>query len=285
MKDATDYLLQISFDSAHPSAEDVVQSRLFLTASTGSTTMDVAGTTTVSAYFDTAEDRDEAGALFRDAEGVELFSTERKREDWLDLYQQSLEPLFIGERFVIVPDPVLLPRDGERLTIVVPQEQAFGTGSHETTALCIEVLEILDVAGRRGLDIGSGSGILALAMLRLGAAKAIAFDNDPDAYGALRDNRIRNDVPDEAMPLFIGSVEALRGGTFDVLTMNIIPEVIVPLLEDVVTHMAEDARLVLSGILIVKSEDVVRAAAEHGLRLVAKRERGEWWAGVFGVGD
>jgi ribosomal protein L11 methyltransferase len=167
------------------------------------------------------------------------------------------------------------------LTIIVPQEQAFGTGSHETTSLCIEILEGLELRGKRGLDVGAGSGILALAMHRLGSRYVVAFDNDTDAYGALRDNRIRNGVDETAMPLFIGSVEALRGGQFDVVTMNIIPEVILPLLGDVVVRLAEDARLLLSGILIVKRDDVVQAAHTHGLELVSERMKGEWWAGVF----
>ena len=263
-----DYLLEIQSDD-----DELVQSRLFLTASTGSTS---ANGTTI-AYFDTAEDRDAAARVFGD---LSTRAFEAERLDWLEKYQQSLEPLHIGKRFVIVPDPSLLPADAD-LSIVVPQEQAFGTGSHETTSLCIAILETLDVAGKRGLDIGAGSGILALAMHRLGAAKAIAFDNDTDAYGALRDNRIRNGVPEAAMPLFIGSVEALRGGAFDVVTMNIIPEVILPLLPDVVPRLAGDARLVLSGILLVKRDDVVNAARTHGLTLVDERERGEWWAGVF----
>lgn len=276
-----DFLLDLSFDARAMDLDETVQAILFLTASTGSSSVEVNGTTTITAYFDSEAERDEAHALFSSTEGVELHRHERERLDWLERYQQSLEPLFIGQRFVVVPDPTLLPSDGERLTIVVPQEQAFGTGSHETTALCIEVLETLPVTGRRALDIGAGSGILALAACRLGAAKAIAFDNDVDAYGALRDNRVRNKVPDERMPLFIGSLEALRAGQFDLLTMNIIPEVILPLLGDVVPRMTPDARLVLSGILIVKRDDVIRGAATHGLHLIEERERGEWWAGVF----
>ena len=261
-----DYILSIEIAGD----EELVQSRLFLTNSTGSTTV---GEHTIEAYFDSAADRAAAAEMLGD---FPLQMLERTREDWLQKYQQSLEPLHIGRRFVIVPDPDMAP-----LTIIVPQEQAFGTGSHETTSLCIEILESLDVKGKRGLDIGAGSGILALAMHRLGAAKAIAFDNDNDAYGALRDNRIRNGVPDAAMPLFIGSVEALRGGTFDVVTMNIIPEVIVPLLGDVVPRLAPEARLILSGILVVRREFVIDAAATHGLELVHEREKGEWWAGVF----
>lgn len=254
--------------------EETLLTRLYLTASTGATvTADV-----VEAYFDTAEERDAAA---RELADLSPRSIERDRVDWLEHYQQSLTAMEIGKRFLVAPDAALL-HGFSGLTLVVPQEQAFGTGSHETTALCIETLETLDLGGRRGLDIGSGSGILAMAMLRLGAAKAIAFDNDPDAFGALRDNRMRNHIAEEAMPLFIGSVEALRGGTFDVLTMNIIPEVIIPLLSGVVGHMAAGARLVLSGILVAKRDEVVAAAAGHGLALLSERSKGEWWAGSFG---
>jgi ribosomal protein L11 methyltransferase len=276
-----DFILEISFDAGDAALEELLQSRLFLSASTGSTSHEANGTSTIAAYFDSPEERDQTADALREIDGVELHATERERVDWLDLYQQSLTPLFIGARFVIAPDASLFPADTDRYTIVVPQEQAFGTGSHETTWLCIELLESMHVAGKRGLDIGAGSGILALAMHRLGARWVIAFDNDTDAYGALRDNRIRNGVTESSMPLFIGSVEALRGGTFDFVTMNIIPEIILPLLGDVVPRLAEGAMLILSGILIVKRDDVVAAAQTHGLPLVTERMKGEWWAGVF----
>lgn len=260
-----DYILEITGD------EELIHARLYLTAFTGSTSSDG----TIEAYFDRAEDRAAAAELLGE---FGLRAIERERVDWLERYEQSLEPMVIGERFVVAPDASLLPRDGERLTIVVPQEQAFGTGSHETTSLCIEMLESLELRDRRGLDVGSGSGILAIAMLKLGASKVIAFDNDVDAYGALRDNTMRNDVD---LEVFIGSIEALRGGAFDVLTMNIIPEVILPLLPDIVSRMAGGALLILSGILVVKRDVVTDGALAHGLELVREREKGEWWAGVF----
>jgi ribosomal protein L11 methyltransferase len=264
-----DYIVQLTGD------EDTIQARLYLAGSSGSTTVG----DLVEAYFDSAGERDAAMEALWD---LHPRAVDRERVDWLEHYQQSLVAMEIGERFVVAPDASLL-RDSSRLAIVVPQEQAFGTGSHETTSLCIETLESLALHGRRGLDIGSGSGILAIAMVRLGASKAIAFDNDPDAYGALRDNRMRNGVPDSAMPVFIGSVEALRNGAFDVVTMNIIPEVILPLLGDVVVRLAHDARLILSGILVVKRDEVVAAAATHGLALLGERSKGEWWAGLFGL--
>ncbi len=258
-----DYILAIDDDGE-------VEARLYLTGTTGWTTDEV-----IEAYFETAEDRDAAALALTD---LNPRFVNRERVDWLEHYQQSLTAMNIGERFIVAPDASLL-RDANRMTIVVPQEQAFGTGSHETTALCIETLESLDVQGKRGLDIGAGSGILAIAMLRLGARKAIAFDNDPDAYAALRENRTRNGIDENAMPLFIGSIEALRGGAFDVITMNIIPEVILPLLPAVVKRVG--GPLILSGILVVKREEVVAAAAQQGLQLKSEREKGEWWAGCF----
>ena len=273
-----DFILDVSFAARDLALEDLVQSRLFLTQSTGSSSSEANGTSVVSAYFDSAHDRDAAEAELRDIQGIEIHATERERIDWLEHYQQSLEPLFIGEHFVVAPDASLIPSDTERHALVIPQEQAFGTGSHETTSLCIEILETMDLAGKRGLDIGAGSGILALAMCRLGAQHVIAFDNDLDAFAALRENRARNGVEPERMPLFIGGV-ALRGGAFDIVTMNIIPEVIIPLLGEVKKHVG--GSLILSGILVVKRDDVVAACTSHGLVLVEERSKGEWWAGVF----
>jgi ribosomal protein L11 methyltransferase len=274
-----DFILDISFDAADTALEELVQSRLYLTRSTGSSSAEVNGTTTIAAYFDSVEERDEAAREFGDIDGLELHATNRERIDWLDRYQQSLEPLFIGEYFIVAPDASLIPRDTTRHALVVPQEQAFGTGSHETTSLCIEIVETLDVAGKRALDIGAGSGILALAMCRLGADHVIAFDNDVDAFAALRDNRVRNGIDAARMPIFIGGLEALRGGAFDIVTMNIIPEVIIPLLGRVKRHVR--GSLILSGILMIKRDDVVRACAEHGFEVVEERRKGEWWAGRF----
>lgn len=256
-----------------------MQSRLFLTASLGSTSSDGNGTTTVSAYFGSAGDRDAACAVLRELP-VALSESDRDPVDWLQQYEQSLHAIEIGESFIVAPDRALL-QDSPRIPIVVPQEQAFGTGSHETTALCMTLLETIEIRGRRGLDIGSGSGILAIAASRLGAAKVIAFDNDLDAYAALRDNRQRNDVAPDRMPLFIGGMEAFRGGAFDFVLMNIIPEVIIPLLPQVVERMGDAARLIVSGILLERRDDVMRAAGGVRLTVEDEKSRGEWWAALF----
>lgn len=267
-----DFILEIRYDTADSALDEMIQSRLFVTSSSGSSGVEGG----IEAYFDSAAERDAAREALAGLP-VALRAIERERVDWLERYQQSLEPLFIGERFVVAPDASLIPPDSARLPLVVPQEQAFGTGSHETTALCIELLETLPLAGKTGLDVGSGSGILALAMLRLGAARAIAFDNDPDAFAALDENRGRNAVEPARMPVFIGTVAALRGGTFDVVTMNILPEVIIDVLPEAVRHMRE--AMIVSGILTERRDEVVAAAAANGLKLARGTTRGEWWAG------
>jgi ribosomal protein L11 methyltransferase len=275
-----DYILEILFETSDAALEEQVQSRLFLTPSTGSSSDDNG----VYAYFDDLLSRDTALASMRDLP-VELRTTDRERVDWLDLYQQSLEPMEIGERFIVAPDASLIPAGSERLSLVIPQEQAFGTGSHETTSMCIELLETLDCDGKRGLDVGAGSGILALAMLRLGASKVVAFDNDGDTFAALRENRERNRIAAEQMPLFIGGLGALAGGTFDIITMNILPDVILPLLPHIVPRMASRARLILSGILVTRADEIVASAERASLEVVSAKEKGEWWSGVVGRRD
>lgn len=275
-----EFILEISYDTSDRDADELVQSALFVTPSRGSSLHEKDGRTVVTAWFDGAEERDAARAAFHGL-AVEIHAFDRDPVNWLERYQQSLRAIEIGRRFIVAPASPLIPEGTGRLSLVVPQEQAFGTGSHETTALCLELLEQTAVENRRGLDVGSGSGILALGMIRLGAAKAIAFDNDPDAYAALRENRLRNGVAEARMPVFIGSVEALRAGRFDVVTMNILPDVIVVLLPDVLPRLAPGARLIVSGVLVERRGDVVAAAGRHGLRVDGERVRGEWWAAAL----
>lgn len=268
----TDFVLEISY-AADPELDEQVQSELFLSQSTGSSSFDRDGETIVSAYFDSQDARAAAMESLR-ALRVRLRADDRAHVDWLERYQQSLQPILIGQRFIVAPDARLIT-DSNRLRIIVPQEQAFGTGSHETTSLCIEMLESIDMRGQRGLDIGAGSGILAIAMLRLGASHVVAFDNDVDAYGPLRENAQRNDVK---FATFIGSVEALRAGMFDIITMNILPDVIIALIDEVMPHAAGE--ILLSGILTERRDDVIRAVPAQ---LKEERTKGEWWCGRFGV--
>ncbi|HEY0590457.1 MAG TPA: 50S ribosomal protein L11 methyltransferase [Thermoanaerobaculia bacterium] len=275
------YVLDITYPPGRADLEDRVEGVLFLTFSLGSEIGEREGLTRVACWFKTAEQRDEARAMLADLEGVELESSEREPEDWLALYRQSLEPLFIGTRFVVAPAPELIPAETDRIGIVIPQERAFGTGSHESTALCLAMLERADLDGKRGLDIGTGSAILAIAMARLGARKVVAFDNDLETWEVAPKNLERNGVDPRTLALFVGGIDALRPRpSFDVVTMNILPHVIIPVLPDVARTLAPGGRLILSGILVSQRGEVVGAAEAAGLRLVDESEKGEWWCGV-----
>jgi len=257
----TDFLLLISYP---PELEEVVFGRLFLTRSRGNVLGEV-----LSAYFENAADRDAAADSLRDLP-VTLRLEEREPVDWLANYHQSLTSLFIGNSFEVAPEASLLKSERPH-RLVVPQAQAFGTGSHASTALCIELLEEIDLRGTRALDIGCGTGILAFAMLQLGARKVVGFDIDRDTIGAMDDNRRKNQTP---AALFIGTLDALRPARFDVVTMNILPEVIVPMLPRVREYVA--GSLILSGILRSQRDAVIQS-----WQPASERESGEWWAGRF----
>lgn len=259
-----------------------IEAALYLLDCSGSVISVRDGRTILSAYFPDAATRESAQAhLVGEIPSLHAGNLDPERVDWLRLYQQSLVAIPVGTRFLVAPDPLLLNEPGGRIPLVVPQERAFGTGSHPTTSMCLELLETLADGRHRGLDIGTGSGILAIGMRKLGVAQVFAFDNDPDALGVLTDNLRRNGMGDHEIRQFFGGVECLRRGEFDLVTMNIIPEVIIPLLSQVRALLAPDASVILSGILLERAGDVRAAAATHGLTFESAVDDGEWWAGHF----
>ncbi len=278
-----DWLLRISYPAGRLEYDDLVERILFLSCSAGSSIDQVDDLTTVRLYFTSRELRDDAIAMFPgDLAEMEIVPEEAEKIDWLEYYEHSLEPIEIGRTWVVVPDRRLLPEDSGRKPLVIPQEHAFGTGSHETTSLCLAMMESIDLAGKRVIDIGTGSGILAIAMQKLGAGRVVAFDNDSDTWGVVRANMRRNAVPERTIELFFGTVESIaEGETFDLTTMNIIPEVILPSLPAVASHVTEGGSVIFSGILTDRAPMVVARANECGLELVEESERGEWWCGRF----
>ncbi|MBW3670802.1 MAG: 50S ribosomal protein L11 methyltransferase [Acidobacteria bacterium] len=281
-----DWLLRISYPSGRRDLDDLAERILFLSCSAGSSIEEHESRTVVRLYFTSRNLRDEALTMVpAGLEGLETVAEQTEKIDWLDYYEHSLEPIEIGRRWLVVPDRRLLPDDTKRMPIVIPQEHAFGTGSHETTSLCLAMIESLDLTGKLVVDIGTGSGILAIGAYKMGAARIFAFDNDPETWGVVRANMGRNDVPEQAIRLFFGTVESIADGLrFDLITMNIIPEVILPSLPSVAAHLAHDGHVIFSGILTERAQMVTDRARQCGLILVDQTERGEWWCGRFGNG-
>jgi ribosomal protein L11 methyltransferase len=174
--------------------------------------------------------------------------SEIEDQDWTRVWMDRFQPMPFGRRLWIYPWNIEPPADPSQVQAIVRLDPglAFGTGTHPTTALCLEWLDALDLDGLRVLDFGCGSGVLAIAALKLGAAAAVGIDNDPQAISASRDNAERNRVggrlalhlPDEAPQ-----------DTFPVVVANILAGALDSLAEQLAAACAPGGRIALSGIL------------------------------------
>ncbi|RUR31754.1 50S ribosomal protein L11 methyltransferase [Vreelandella nanhaiensis] len=186
--------------------------------------------------------------------------------DWEREWMDDFTPLQMGQRLWIVPS-WLTPPEAGAVNLILDPGLAFGTGTHPTTALCLEWLDQLAVDGKLDgkhvLDIGCGSGILAIAALKLGAQHADGTDIDPQALQASRDNAERNQIPEQDFALYYP--EQLAGGPYPIVTANILAGPLVELAPTIASHVAPSGLLALSGILANQADDVLKAYEAEGL--------------------
>ncbi len=201
--------------------------------------------------------------------------------DWTEAWKVHYRPVPIGRRLVVVPAWMDNPLP-ERIPLLLDPGMAFGTGMHPTTQMCLAEVERLTRPGIRVLDVGCGSGILAIAALKLGAAMAVGVDTDAEAVRVAQENARRNGVA-ERFVVAQGSVaEVLAGvGPFTqapLVLANILAGVLVTLLQEegLATLLTPEGHLVLSGILAHQAESVLAAAEEAGLRLAHRRQIEDW---------
>jgi ribosomal protein L11 methyltransferase len=207
--------------------------------------------------------------------GEHLQETARVRgvEDqvWERSCLKDLRPMRFGRRLWVVPTSSADPKDEDAVVVHLDPGLAFGTGSHPTTALCLQVLESLPVEGRSVIDYGCGSGILGIAALKLGAAHVQALDIDPQALTASRDNALRNGVAERITVL---EADAQLAPAFLVLS-NILAGPLVELAPRLTAACAPGGHLVLSGLLRAQAYGV-KAAYSPGFDIVRTVEREEW---------
>jgi ribosomal protein L11 methyltransferase len=198
--------------------------------------------------------------------------------DWAREWLKDFKPMRFGERLWICPT-AYMPPDPSAINLILDPGLAFGTGTHATTALCLEWLDSAELKGALVVDYGCGSGILAIAAARLGAATVWAVDNDPQALVASRDNAARNGVTDK---LHICLPPAFPAMQADLLLANILAGPLVSLAPLFAAHLKPGGRLVLSGILKTQEPDIRRAyeaefaelesqAKDDWIRIVAVR--------------
>ena len=199
-------------------------------------------------------------------------------EDWANAWRTYYKPLHIGERMVIVPAwEEYEPRDGE-IVVTMDPGMAFGTGSHETTRLVIGLLEKYTKEGCRMLDVGCGSGILAICASKLGAGECFAYDIDPTAVRVANENVEKSGISNVkcAVADLLRGVDESR--PYDLITANIVADIIIRMAPDVGKHMHENTVLLVSGIILGRSEDVVSALEANGLKIVERAVDNDWCA-------
>lgn len=175
---------------------------------------------------------------------------------WVREWMSNFHPMQFGEKLWIYPS-WSEPPDDASIKILLDPGLAFGTGTHPTTALCLSWLDGEDLQGKTVLDYGCGSGILAIAAVKLGATKVIATDIDPQALQATRENARRNDIADDRIHACLP--EDLKPGAYDVVIANILAGPLVKLAPDILIHLRAGGRLALSGILEEQQEMVTNA--------------------------
>ena len=200
------------------------------------------------------------------ADGVE-------QQDWETAWKAYYHALPIGRRLAIVPS--WEQYDTDRTVIRLDPGMAFGTGTHETTALCLAALDQLVRGGERVLDIGTGSGILAIAALKLGAASAEGVDIDPVAVRTAGENAARNGVADR-LTVLVGDLSDKASGRYQIITANIVANAIISLAPAVPGLLAEGGLFIASGIIDTRKEEVLQALRAAGLLVLETYHKRGW---------
>lgn len=204
-------------------------------------------------------------------------------QDWNAQWAASVEPIRIGQRVGIRPSwkTMELPEDG--IDIVLDPRQAFGTGHHATTYLLIEWLEdVFELQGCRVLDVGTGSGILSMVALRLGALSALGIDHDSVAIDCAKDYAVVNGFTQE-LDLRACLTSELVNQSFDIIVANIDRKTILDITPEFSRFRSSTTKLFLSGLLEEDATDIVAAFTNHGWVRKAIREREGWIALQFGA--
>lgn len=266
--------------------EDFASALLFELGSAGLVTLEEsAHRLTLGAYFESRVEPDDVkqaleAALAKAGNAgslVTLSVSPVPQEDWLHKWKEGFEATNVGDRLIVSPS-WKVPRDSnDRLVIQIDPGMAFGTGTHETTRLCLEAIERYWVGGTL-LDVGTGTGILAIAAaLLMPGSRVVAIEVDPQALEVARENAAINGVS-ESIEFLEAQPRDFAGGTFNLVVANLTAEVIVDLANDLAVCLNSSGILVLSGILIVLAADVERALSDCGLSVIEKRKDGEWCA-------
>lgn len=222
--------------------------------------------------------------MFVDVGSGEISQTETEDLDWMNNWKQFFKPFTI-DHILIKPTWEEIPEEHkDKLLVEIDPGTAFGTGSHETTQLCIRQMQKYLKAGDRVLDVGTGSGILGITAIKLGADRAFGTDLDENAVEAAKENVAVNHIPAEQFPIVTGNIiddEALQKEAglecYDIVVANILAPVIIMLSGEAARHMKKGAVMITSGIINTKETEVKKAFEENpDFEIVEVTHQNDW---------
>ena len=209
--------------------------------------------------------------------------SETEDKDWINNWKQYFHQFYVDDILIIPSWEEVKEEDKDKMILHIDPGTAFGTGMHETTQLVIRQLKKYVTRGAEILDVGTGSGILGITALKLGAGHVVGTDLDPCAVSAVQDNKEANQIEDDSFDMMIGNIiddvevqNEVGYERYDIVAANILADVLVPLTPVIVHQMKKGAYYITSGILDVKEEVVREAVEKAGLTLVEVTKQGEW---------
>ena len=212
-----------------------------------------------------------------------ITESQTEDKDWINNWKEYFHQFYVDDILIVPSWEEVKEEDKDKMILHIDPGTAFGTGMHETTQLVIRQLKKFVTKDTQMLDVGTGSGILGIVALKLGAAHVVGTDLDPCAIPAVADNKEANGIKDETFDMLIGNIiddkevqDTVGYEKYDIVTANILADVLVPLTPVIVNQMKKGAYYITSGILDVKEEVVVKAVKDAGLQLVEVTHQGEW---------
>ena len=220
---------------------------------------------------------------FMDIGECTITESQTEDKDWINNWKQYFHQFYVDDILIIPSWEDVKPEDKDKMIIHIDPGTAFGTGMHETTQLCMRQLKKYVNKDTQILDVGTGSGILSIAALKLGASHAVGTDLDPCAISAVKENLEANDVPVTDMDMILGNIiddKAIQDEVgyekYDIVVANILADVLIPLTPVILHQMKKGGLYITSGIIDDKEESVVAAVKAAGLEVLEVTHQGEW---------
>ncbi len=242
------------------------------------------GLSRIKLYLDDTQTRElDALRRFAQERSLHLKEAPLAETNWEESWKDNYPPQEVGGSLVVLPYWLARDYTGPRKAVILDPGLTFGTGAHPSTQMVMQAMEEAVKPGMRCLDLGSGSGILSITALRLGARCAVGVDIDPKAEDIARENAAYNGFAAPAFTALTGSVtqdvklmERLAAQTWDVVLVNIVADVIISLAPVLPKLMGEKTTLILSGILDTRLNDVTAALTAAGITVTARRAKDDW---------